>query len=320
MKRHGSVTLITVVALGVLCVSQSWGQNEEVVQPHSSSMINYIASLQVPTLIWTGILGIITAIAATAAGFAATWIRKQRLKAASQIETIAAKFQDGRPAVLDNARIEALLKQELGRPQADLSKAVSTLTTLVHEITDKKPSPEVEALIHGYHEQALNQSSTQFWFSVIIATMGFAWILYFGLSFQSQDPVTALHITPGVILDAVAFLFFKQASETRQRATDLFDRLRKDKLSGDSIVLVASIEDARVRSAVKAQMALYMAGLTPTPINLSQFLSGDVFSPTSSFASDVNKSPTIKRTSSRQTTPRSSRQAASPPTDDLHAG
>ena len=68
-------------------------------------------------------------------------------------------------------------------------------------------------------------------------------------------------------------MFFKQAAETRQRATDLYDRLRRDKQTSDSINLVASIEDVRVRSAVKAQMALHMTGLEPAPINLTQFLS-----------------------------------------------
>jgi hypothetical protein len=67
--------------------------------------------------------------------------------------------------------------------------------------------------------------------------------------------------------------FLKQASETRQRATDLYDRLRKDQQITESIALASTIEAARVRSAVKAQMALRMAGLDPSPINLMNFTS-----------------------------------------------
>ena len=74
-------------------------------------------------------------------------------------------------------------------------------------------------------------------------------------------------------MDAVAFLFFRQASETRQRATELYDRLRRDKQMTESLRLVTSIEDLRVRSAVKAQMALHMSGLDPAPIDLTKFLS-----------------------------------------------
>jgi hypothetical protein len=77
------------------------------------------------------------------------------------------------------------------------------------------------------------------------------------------------------VMDAVAFLFFRQASETRQRATELYDRLRRDKQMAESATLVGSIEDLRLRGAVKAQLALHMAGLQPNGIDLSSFLSQD---------------------------------------------
>jgi len=73
-------------------------------------------------------------------------------------------------------------------------------------------------------------------------------------------------------MDTVAFLFFRQASETRQRATELYDRLRKDKQASEAIALVAAIEDIKVKSAVQAQLALHMAGLEPAPIDLTKFL------------------------------------------------
>ena len=68
-------------------------------------------------------------------------------------------------------------------------------------------------------------------------------------------------------------MFFKQASETRQRATELYNRLRKDKQLTESVSLVSSIEDVRVRSGVKAQIALHMSGMQPNAIDLSNFLS-----------------------------------------------
>jgi len=74
-------------------------------------------------------------------------------------------------------------------------------------------------------------------------------------------------------MDTVAFLFFRQASETRQRATELYDRLRSDSKWSQAVALVESIEDERVRSAVKAQISLHMAGLQPSPMDLSTLLS-----------------------------------------------
>jgi uncharacterized membrane-anchored protein YhcB (DUF1043 family) len=227
----------------------------------------------------TTVAAVLTAAASVFAGVIATWIgnraRKRKSQAELEIESIATTVRDERQhAVADTARIEALLKKELGQPQADLSRAVGTLKSLIEEVTEQKqPSPAIEALISGYHEQALSQSSTQFWFSVAAAAIGFAWILYTGLEIRAENLASALKTTPGIVLDAVAFLFFRQASETRQRATDLYDRLRRDKQTSDSISLVDSIDDVRVRSAVKAQMALHMAGLAPDPINLTQFVS-----------------------------------------------
>jgi translation elongation factor EF-4 len=130
----------------------------------------------------------------------------------------------------------------------------------------------VENLINNYHEQALGQTRAQFWFSVVAATIGFGWILYAGTEIKADNFVTISKVLSGMVMDAVAFLFFRQASKTRQRATELYDRLRRDKQMTESVKLVASIEDVRVRSAVKAQVAFHMAGLQPNPIDLSTFL------------------------------------------------
>jgi hypothetical protein len=78
---------------------------------------------------------------------------------------------------------------------------------------------------------------------------------------------------PGVAITTVAGLFFKQAGETRQRATELYDRLRSDNQHSQAISLVESIEDGGVRSVVKAQLALHMAGLAPSTLDLSAVLS-----------------------------------------------
>lgn len=134
-----------------------------------------------------------------------------------------------------------------------------------------RPSPavieEVEKLMTNYHEQALNQSGVQFWFSIVAATIGFIWILAAG-SAVTEKLATATKLLPGSVIDAVAFLFLKQASQTRQRATELYDRLRQDKERADSVSLILSIENAEIRSVVRAQIALHKAGLDPAKIVL----------------------------------------------------
>lgn len=156
---------------------------------------------------------------------------------------------------------------------ANLEPVASKLATVAS--TAQPEEAAVEGLVAAYHEQALDQAKIQFWFSVVAATVGFVWILYTGSQIDTAHVVTATKTLPGVAIDAVAFLFFKQAAETRQRATELYDRLRNDKKITEAVLVVASIEDLKVRSAVKAQIALHMAGLAPAPINLSTFLSSD---------------------------------------------
>jgi hypothetical protein len=68
-------------------------------------------------------------------------------------------------------------------------------------------------------------------------------------------------------MDAVAFPFFRQVTEIRQRATDLYDRLRNDKQIAESIALVASIVPAQQRDADLVQVISEPAksGFTTVP-------------------------------------------------------
>src|SRR5258708_10996516 len=77
---------------------------------------------------------------------------------------------------------------------------------------------------------------------------------------------TVLKVVSGIAVEAVAALFFKQAAETRERATALYDRLRTDRERAYALSLVESIDNSNVRNAVKAELALHMAGLATSPL------------------------------------------------------
>ncbi|NOJ91441.1 hypothetical protein HMI51_00550 [Corallococcus coralloides] len=210
-------------------------------------------------------------------------LSQERSKGIEEIERIAKIVQ-----AEESARKTVAVEKAAERIPQGLSP--EQFTRLIERIAERLPPPSeprpvqtaVEQLISGYHEQALEQAKAQFWFSIVAATVGFAWILYSGTGIDAGNLATISKILPGVVMDAVAFLFFRQASETRQRATEFYDRLRRDKQLTESVALVSAIEDVRVRSAVKAQIALHMSGLQPSPINLGQFLS----------ASEVERPPT----------------------------
>lgn len=120
----------------------------------------------------------------------------------------------------------------------------------------------MEDLIKNYHGQALAQAAAQFWFSVVAALFGFLFIVFMvTTSTNTENLDIVIKTLPGAIISAVSALFFKQASETRQRATDLFDRLRQDNQHKEAIKLIESIADANLKSVVQAQLALKIGGV-----------------------------------------------------------
>jgi hypothetical protein len=123
-----------------------------------------------------------------------------------------------------------------------------------------------------YHEQALTQATVWFWTSVTAAAAGFLWILYTGLATELSAGAYIARLSPSIISEVVAYLFFRQASATRERATELFDRHRRDRQVEGSSALIATIEDVTLRSAMQAQIALHMSGLKPKPIDLRTFI------------------------------------------------
>jgi len=214
------------------------------------------------------------------AAFIAQYIaRKQKQlnkQSKEQIENIA-KIVKKEEANRKSTSLAVLMKKLPSNLQMDdFTKKLEEISSQISSTAqqDQASSDAVENLINGYHEQALDQAKVQFWFSVVAAAIGFGIIIYAATEIDLKNLVTFSKTLPGIVMDAVAFLFFKQAAETRQRATELYDRLRTDKRNAESVSLVSSIEDIRVRSAVKAQIALHMSGLNPAPIDLTNFLSG----------------------------------------------
>jgi hypothetical protein len=191
-----------------------------------------------------------------------------------QADAISAAFRQ----VEESERTKAARRAPQGLGRDELSTWLDDLGQRIDAgliaVTSEK-ADEVADLIAAYHEQALTQARVQFWFSAVAAAIGFGWILYRGSQIDIDDLGTISRVLPGIVTDAIALLFFRQAADTRQRATEFYDRLRRDRQLSDSIALVSSIEDVRVKSAVQAQIALHLSGLEPQPLDLTKFLAGE---------------------------------------------
>lgn len=185
--------------------------------------------------------------------------RLQETIYAKRAEQLARSVDDISEKIPAGISLEELDKKIAEAVQSN----VSTLAKSTTEALDF-----VGELVNGYHQQALSQAKVQFWFSVAAATIGFAYILFAALRTTDGTLSVVLNTLPGIVIDAVAFLFFRQAEQTRERATALYDRLRQDNQVEGAREMVESIDDVQIRSLVKAQIALHMSGLSPKELDL----------------------------------------------------
>jgi len=197
--------------------------------------------------------------------------QKDKVSMDSQIDKIA-DLMSTYKLELDEAYLTPVEKVE---KTVDHNKDIQNLRTemerLKFEIVNRKNTWTLfEGLIEDYHKQALRQASVQFWFSAFAAIVGLGFIitsLFFSVSTNVYEKVVGT--LPGVTIDVLAVLFFKQAEQTRQRATELYDRLRLDKERDEAIKLIESIDDPKLKSMVKAQLALKIGGVDVTLIDLA---------------------------------------------------
>lgn len=129
---------------------------------------------------------------------------------------------------------------------------------------DEKNSKDkaIEELIRSHYEQALSQASVQFWSSLIASIIGFLFIILMILFANNEHWYEyILNVLPGSIIEAVSYLFFKQSSEIRNRASDFLNRLRNDEQISRSIVIADSINNEELKSLIKAKIALHICGI-----------------------------------------------------------
>lgn len=113
-----------------------------------------------------------------------------------------------------------------------------------------------------YYAQVLAQSRISFWFSLIFASLGFVVIVIAVFSGTgSTSTTTFAQIAAGVIMDAVASLFFVQSKSAQKSMGEFFDKLRRDRQQAESRALCDSIQNPDARDALRVQLALFYAGV-----------------------------------------------------------
>jgi hypothetical protein len=230
------------------------------------------------TLISSMIVGTLTL---TAGKFVSKRHDKTLSKEKMDVENISNDFTESQNEInrsIDEKikSIERELKNRTNIAAHEFSHLIFTFDAIQKEIEKKKNNEITEAsiLIRNYHEQALHQSKIQFWFSVIAASIGFIFILAnVIIYFFNNEKIYLLNIIPGIVMDAIAFMFFKQSNEVRHRAVEYFDRLRTDNQKQKSLDLVGKITNTKLKDLIYAQIAINMSGVNTTADDFSKIVS-----------------------------------------------
>jgi Cyanobacterial TRADD-N associated 2-Transmembrane domain len=120
---------------------------------------------------------------------------------------------------------------------------------------------EIEQLV-SYYRQILNQSKISFWFSLVFASLGFFVIVTAAFLYTSTaSGATIAQFLAGVIMDAVAGLFFVQSRSAQKSMAEFFDKLRKDRMYMESKMLCDSIVNDDAKDSLKMYLVLHYAGL-----------------------------------------------------------
>lgn len=160
-----------------------------------------------------------------------------------------------RSGLLKRVRLGAFEIEASERERAQAKALVAAVTT-----PDKEPIPFETEQLAQYYAQVLAQSKISFWFSLFFASLGFAVIVIAGFKYTSVASGAAVaQFVAGIIMDAVAALFFVQSKNAQAAMGDFFDKLRRDRQQVESRRLCESISSAAARDALRVQLSLHYA-------------------------------------------------------------
>lgn len=260
------------VARNVKYPSRSSGLSSSLPWPATRQNLGDVAVDISPDVIFTLFGGATTAVFLGLAGLVVVWFNQRISPHSQRARKAVDAIEKLKSLEVDDSPRDGDANSDIGAHGVSASNVISGVQVVVSDrsllSTAQVSTKWIEELFQSYHGQALDQAAVQFWFSILAATAGFSLIVYQVILSTGTAGVSAgdvaLRAAPGGVIDAVAALFFKQAAETRQRATELFDRLRTDNQRGEALQIANSIDDSGVRSSIKAQLALHIAGITPS--------------------------------------------------------
>ena len=149
---------------------------------------------------------------------------------------------------------------ELEYPSEDALKFKEAMQKTSAE-PEKEIPFEIEQLAN-YYSQILSQSKISFWFSLIFASLGFATIVVAAFLYtDTNGTATVAQFIAGLIMDAVAGLFFVQSRNAQKSMGEFFDKLRSDRLHVESKLISQEITSGQAQDALRLHLSLHYAGV-----------------------------------------------------------
>lgn len=192
-------------------------------------------------------------------------------KQSRSIEKVLKKlFSSNEISSKEDAFKQVMTNIPTGLSEEDFFKRLKKELLEISYLQIKSPVKEsnedsVYLLLEMHHQQALQQSSVQFWFSILASIIGFITIIFSVFVFLNNNWYDyVLKSIPGIVIEAVSFLFFNQARETRDRAAKFFKELNYEKQIAKSVAIAETIDSEEVKSKVKSLIALSIIGINET--------------------------------------------------------
>lgn len=156
---------------------------------------------------------------------------------------------------------------------------VSKLVEFIRAATPGEAPFETQQLAL-YYAQILTQSKISFWFSLIFASIGFGVIIVaVFLSSTASTGATIVQFVAGVVIDAVAALFFVQSRNAQKSMGEFFDKLRRDRQHLEARKLCDAVENRDARDSLRINLSVHYAEISNAESVSNSIVSASINAP-----------------------------------------
>jgi hypothetical protein len=137
------------------------------------------------------------------------------------------------------------------------------MSALDHEAR-AAPTQAIASTVDRFYDQALRHANVWSLASVLAAVVGLVVIVWEVIQANGRTDLEAgLKAVTGLLVEAVAALFYRQANATRKHAADLLNSTQSDRRLDSARQILSTIQDSDLRHDIACRLILRLAGDLP---------------------------------------------------------